>query len=267
MMMRFLVQPFRLFARYRKMLFAVTKVEFEKKYSGSVFGKLWILLYPALLLSMYLFVYTTVFHMTFPGSNELDYVIYVFCGLIPYIGLMEAVTSGCLSIKQNIHLIKNVMVPIDLIPVRYVLMSVLTETISLIILTALIAANRSFGWNLLALPVALLLQIMMLIGFLWIIAPLGVALPDTAYFVNLSVLFLMFISPIGFRPDMIHGVLRFALYLNPAFYMIEAYRSAVIPGYVASTPVLSVYAGGSVIAFMTGYAFFGRFKKVIADYE
>src|SRR5689334_10226946 len=124
-------KPFQLLARYRKILAAVTRVELAKKYSGSAFGKLWLVLYPALLLSMYLFVYSVVFGMQFPNSSRLEYVIYVFCGLIPYIGFMEAVTSGCVSIKQNIHLVKNVMLPIELIPVRYVLTSAATEVISL----------------------------------------------------------------------------------------------------------------------------------------
>src|SRR2546422_11023928 len=103
-----LVRPVHLIFKYRAILTAVTRVEFAKRYSGSLLGKLWVVLYPILLLSMYLFVYVVVFGMRFPGASRLDYVIYVFCGLIPYIGFMEAVTSGCVAIKQNIHLIKNV---------------------------------------------------------------------------------------------------------------------------------------------------------------
>jgi len=242
-------------------------VEFGKKYSGSVLGKMWLLLYPMLLLSMYLFVYTLVFRIQFPGSSRMDYVIYVFCGLIPYIGFMEAVTSGAVAIKQNIHLIKNVMLPIELIPVRYVLMSMITELISLTLLLGLIIWNGSLTWRLIALPFAVLLQAAMLSGLLWFIAPLGAALPDTSYFVNLAVLFLMFISPIGFRPDMVPAVFRFALYLNPIYYMTEIYRGTLIPGYSVSSFIIFVYVATSIAMFFAGSAFFRRFKSVIADYE
>src|SRR5262249_17510323 len=195
--------PFHLLARYRKILGSVTRVEFAKKYSGSALGKVWILLYPALLLLMYLFVYMVVFGLRFPGSSSMDYVIYVFCGLIPYIAFMEAVTSGCVAIKQNIHLVKNVMLPIELIPVRYVLMSMITEVIGLALLLGLITLNGSLGWRLIGLPVAVALQTLMLAGILWFLSPLGVALPDTGYFVNLVVLLLMFVSPFGFNSHIV----------------------------------------------------------------
>ena len=81
------------FVSYRRILAAITQVELAKKYSGSMFGRIWIVLYPILLLSIYLFVYMAVFQMRFSGSGRLDYVLYVFAALIPYIGFMEAVTS------------------------------------------------------------------------------------------------------------------------------------------------------------------------------
>src|SRR5262245_35059979 len=100
-----------LLINYRKILSAITQVELAKRYSGSIMGKVWIVLYPILLLCIYLFVYMAVFQMTFPGSSRLDYVLYVFAALIPFIGFMESVTSGCVALKQNMHLIKNVMLP------------------------------------------------------------------------------------------------------------------------------------------------------------
>ena len=81
----------------------------------------WLFLQPALLLSVYLFVYLVVFKVRFPGFSRLDYVLYVFCGLVPFLGIIEAITLGAVSIKQNIHLVKNVMLPIELVPVRAVL--------------------------------------------------------------------------------------------------------------------------------------------------
>ena len=49
--------------------------------------------------------------------------LYVLTGLVPYMGTIEAITAGAVSIKQNIHLVKNVMLPIELVPVRAVLVA------------------------------------------------------------------------------------------------------------------------------------------------
>src|SRR5262245_61702044 len=104
---RALTAPLHLIFKYRKILISVARVEFGKRYSGSLFGRFWVLLYPILLLAMYLFVYAVVFQMQFSDGSPINYVVYVFCGLIPYIGFMEAVGSGCTAIKQNIHLVRN----------------------------------------------------------------------------------------------------------------------------------------------------------------
>ncbi len=264
---RALTAPLQLIFKYRKILMSVARVEFGKRYSGSLFGRFWVLLYPILLLAMYLFVYVVVFQMQFSDGSPISYVVYVFCGLIPYIGFMEAVSSGCTAIKQNIHLIRNVMLPIELIPLRYVLMSIITETIGLGILLVLSAWNGSLGWNLLGLPFAVLIQTMLLAGIVWFLAPLALVLPDTSYFVNLLVLFLMFVSPIGFRPDMIHGVFRLALYLNPIYYMVEVFRGTVISGHALPVSMVASYVIISAVLFFAGSVFFRKVKNVLADYE
>jgi lipopolysaccharide transport system permease protein len=246
---------------------SVARIEFAKRYSGSVLGRFWIVLYPALLLSVYLFVYAVVFQVQFPDSSSVDYAVYVFCGLIPYIGFMEAVTSGCIAIKQNIHLVRNVMLPIELIPLRYVLMSIITETIGLVLLIGLAGWNGSLGWNLVGLPFVILIQTMLLAGLVWFIAPLAIVLPDTHYFVNLFVMLLMFISPIGFRPDMVHGLFRVALYLNPVYYMTEVFRGTVINGHAMPASVVVSYVAISAFLFFAGSAFFRKVQNVLADCE
>src|SRR5437762_10118878 len=116
--------------RYRRMLVSITRIELAKRHAGSTLGMTWVVLQPALLLSVYLFVYMVVLRMRFEGFSRFDYVLYVFCGLVPYLGFMEALTTGALSIKQNIHLVKNVMLPIELIPVRSVIVGMVSEFVS-----------------------------------------------------------------------------------------------------------------------------------------
>src|SRR5438094_9029175 len=88
--------------RDRRLLAAITRVELAKRHAGSLLGIAWVVLQPALLLSVYLFVYMVVLRMRFEGFSRFDYVLYVFCGLVPYLGFMEALTTGALSFKQNI---------------------------------------------------------------------------------------------------------------------------------------------------------------------
>jgi lipopolysaccharide transport system permease protein len=253
--------------RYPKILMASTIVELNKRYSGSILGKVWVVLYPLLLLSIYLFVYMVIFKMRFPGYSQLDYVLFVFCGLIPYIGFMEALTTGCLSIKQNIHLVKNVLFPIELIPVRTVLIAMVGQLVSMGILILLLGVNGNLSFHLLWVPVIFILQVMMLIGLVWILAALGVGIPDVSHFVNLFVMLLFFVSPIGFKPEMVPEGLRGMVYLNPIYYFTEMYRASMLYGQWPQPSVIAIYVGLCLVSFALGSAFFYRFKSILVDYE
>jgi lipopolysaccharide transport system permease protein len=257
----------RLILRYRKVLAAMTRVELAKRYAGSAFGFAWVFLQPALLLATYLFVYMVVFKVRFPGYSRLDYVLFVFCGLVPYLGFMEAATAGCLVVKQNIHLIKNVMVPIEIVPVRGVLVSMAGQVVATGIVLLLVAAGGRLSLHVLWLPAVMALQILLLIGLVWVLSALTVALPDVSYFVNLGVLLLMFLSPIAFTPDMVPPAVRGIVYLNPIHYMTEVYRDSMLYGRWPTPVVAVVYTALCLGSFVAGSAFFRTFKDVLVDYE
>jgi lipopolysaccharide transport system permease protein len=251
----------------RGLLRSITRVELQKKYAGSVLGMGWVLLQPALLLGVYLFVYLVVFNVRFPGFSTFDYVLYVFCGLVPYLGFMEALTTGALSIRQNIHLVKNVMLPIELVPVRSVLVGMTSQFVSLGLLLVLLAFNGNLSAHVLWLPLVVALQVMLLVGLVWVLAALTVALPDITYFLNLLVFLLMFVSPIGFTPDMVPPSFRWVVYLNPVYYMVEAYRDSMLNGTWPEPWEAFVFAAMAMGTFAAGAAFFRAFKGVLVDYE
>jgi lipopolysaccharide transport system permease protein len=253
--------------RYRRLLGSMTRVELAKRHAGSLLGLAWVVLQPALLLSVYLFVYMVVFSYRFPGFSRMDYVLYVFCGLVPYLGFMEALTTGALSIRQNIHLVKNVMLPIELIPVRSVIVGMTSQFVSIALVLMLVTANRALSWHVLWLPAVVALQLLWLVGLTWVLSSLTVALPDITYFVNLFVFLLMFLSPIGFKPDMLPKGYVWILYANPIFYMTEMYRDSMLNGRWPTLTVGVAYTVMCLATFALGGAFFERFKGILADYE
>jgi lipopolysaccharide transport system permease protein len=250
-----------------RLLVAITRVELSKKFAGSVLGFGWVVLQPVLLLAMYVFVYSIVFKMRLPGMSRFDYVLYVFCGLVPYLGSIEAITMGAASIKQNIHLVKNVMLPIELVPVRAVLVASATQGVGLVLVILMAAVNGSLSPHVLWLPLIWGLQIVMLFGLTWIIASIAVGLPDISYFINLFLFLLMFVSPIAFTPDMVPEGLRAVLFLNPVYYLLEVYRDSLMFGRFPAPGVAAVYVGLSLAIFAIGAAFFRAFRGVLLDYE
>jgi len=253
--------------QHARLLVAITRVELNKKFAGSVLGLAWLVLQPTLLLSVYLFVYLVVFKVRFPGYSQMDFVLFVFAGLVPFLGAVEAITISALSIKANMHLVKNVMLPIELVPVRTVLVALAGECVSLGLVMLLCAFNGGLGPMVAALPVAIALQAIALLGLAWIVAGLGVALPDIGYFISLFIFLLMFVSPIAFKPEMVPDSLQFVIYANPVHYTLEIFRDCLIAGRTPSPRIWGAHLVMSFGIFMLGAAFFRTFKSVLVDYE
>jgi lipopolysaccharide transport system permease protein len=261
------VDACRLIWRHRLILFATTRAEIEKKYAGSYFGLVWTVLYPACFLAMYSFLYLVIFQIRLPEFSQFGFVLFVFSGLVPYLAFMEVATVSTVTIKQNIHLIKNVMLPIDLIPVRIVAMAFVGELISLGLLIVLLLFAGELSPTFPLVVLALAIQIVFLLGLAWFLAALGVLLPDLSNFVNLLVLFLLFVSPIGYKPEMVPGRMQWVLYVNPVAYMIDIARSTLLIGYRFSIWQWLIAAVVACLTFAFGLLFFRRFKMFIVDYE
>lgn len=246
---------FRSALRYQDVLSATARTELSRRYAGSLMGAAWTVLYPLLFLSAYLFVYMVVFRVRFPEYSELGYVIYVFTGLVPYMALMEAVSAGAGSVRQNIHLIRNFMLPIELVPLRCVLVAMMTQMVGLVMIAGLSAINGTLGWHLLTLPLVLLLSFLFTVGLVWVVASLGAVIPDIAYFVNIMLMMLMFVSPIAFKREMVPPMVRIVVDINPVTYLVEAFRGPLFyqswpeprVGITFVVMALGVYFGGASI--------------------
>jgi lipopolysaccharide transport system permease protein len=251
----------------RHILWAVTRVDFEKKYAGSALGLLWYPLYSALLLAMYCFVYMVIFKMRYRDFGQYDYVLFIFSGLVPYLGFSDAVAAATPSVKANIALIKNAVFPVELIPIKQLLVSVAGLFISLGVLLVLIAPTSHLGWHLLYLPVSIALLVLFTAGVVWFVSALAALIPDATYVVNLLLLFFMFISPIGYSPNQVGGMPHYFVLANPMTWLIESFRFSLLG--VRDTPLWydAAFAAASLVSTAIAGTVFRRLMPIFSDYE
>ena len=99
--------PFLLIVKHFSLLRQTTVNDIRARFAGSVFGLLWVILYPFILLGAYSIIYIFIFQYRFGVLNSHEYVALIFCGLIPYLGFSEALGIGVPSVVANSKLIKN----------------------------------------------------------------------------------------------------------------------------------------------------------------
>jgi lipopolysaccharide transport system permease protein len=247
------------------MLLQVTGNEIRARYAVSVLGAIWILLYPLLFLGVYAIIYLVVFGVRFEVFNSYEYVALIFCGLIPFLGFSEAVGTGVSSITSSSSLIKNTLFPIELLPVKVILVSFVTQVVGTgLLLVALGILGRLGIWALM-LPVIWLLQMMFTIGVVWVLSSINVYMRDLQNMIAIVLLLLMMVSPIAYTVDMVPGGLRPFIGVNPLFYLIISYQNIFMYNQFPGWEYFGILIGISFFMFYFGYWFFTRMKRALVD--
>ncbi|MDC0761642.1 ABC transporter permease [Brevibacillus sp. AG] len=258
--------PFSQLISYRKILFNITVDDIKKKYAGSIMGGTWILLNPLLFLSAYFLVYITIFKIKLTGISTFDYVLIIFSGLIPWFGFSESIGLGVNTVTSNSSLIKNTIFPIELIPVKVVLASMVSQLIGLIMLLIVVGFNGQLGFYVLLLPFVLVLQILFTTGLVWILASINVFFRDLSQIITVILILLMMVSPIAYTTDMLTSELVYFMQFNPMYYMISLYREIIIYNSLPSWDITLIFVALSLGLFFLGHYVFTRLKVVFADY-
>ena len=117
----------------------------------------------------------------------------------------------------------------------------------------------------LLLPLVLGPLCVMILGFSWFLASLGVYYRDINQFIATFVTALLFLSPVFLPLSALPGWLRPWVALNPMALPVEAARAVLIFGTAPNFADLAVYAAVGLCIAASGYAWFQKTRKGFAD--
>lgn len=261
----FIATPFIQLSRKRVLLRQTVAQEIRQRYVGSVFGILWALLQPLLFLLIYAAVFLYIYKVRFQLFNSDEYVLLIFCGLLPFLGFAEALSAGVSSVVANAGLIKNTLFPIELVPLKAVLGTQVTQVVGTGLLIVAILYVRGIGLWALLLPILWLFQLMFMAGLLWVLSGLNVFFRDLQQIVSSLILLLMLLSPIAYTLDMVPESMRLIVNANPIAHFIFCYQSLLMLDQQPPTASMAFVSLSSLLLFIFGHAFFRRLKTVFID--
>jgi len=249
----------------RQLLFATTLQALRSKFSGSVLGAAWFVLYPLIFLAIYSTVFIFILGVRVPGLGTTDYVLVIFCGLVPFLAFSEAFGVGTLSVVSNRGLLRNTLFPIELVVARDAIVGHASMGIGMVLVWVVVVSNGHLHWSHLAVPVVYFLQILMAIGVVWITSTLTVFFRDLQQAAPIVVLFLMMVSPIGYTDAMVPQDLRGLLLYNPLAWLMHIYRACLIEGVVPVSDLLT-FTVFSLLMLTLGHILITRLKPLFHDY-
>jgi homopolymeric O-antigen transport system permease protein len=221
---------------------------------------------PALVLGLYALIYVQIFKIRAPTLSQGEYVLFIFCGLVPLLSTAEAFQSSLAAIVANKAVLASTVYPIDLTPVSGVLVAQGTMAVGL---AGIVIGGALLGTLPVTAPLALVvwaLLVMGLVGLGWLLALLNVLVRDLQQLITLLIILLLIASPIAFTPEQVPGELKVLILLNPFAYFVRAFQDVLVLGEVPS-PLL--WLAMVLIAsglFVAGSWVFDRLKLVVIDH-
>jgi lipopolysaccharide transport system permease protein len=265
-MLGFLIDPFALIASHRELLARTMVTEVRRKYAGSVMGAFWMAVSPIILMSLYAIIYLVIFRIQPAAMSQMDYVLYMFAGLIPFLGFMEALNSGSSSLSLNKAVLLNTAFPSELVPVRSVIVAQGPTAVGLILILLLALALGKNTAALLVVPVTWLFLVLFVTGIVWVLSLASLVLPDIQQVLAFTSIVLIIGSPIAYTVDMAPGPMKIVIYVNPLSYFLMAIHEAVVFARFPPIEIMSAVVLLGLFSLGGGYWVFQKAKLMLFDY-
>lgn len=190
----------------RQLLRRLIGREIRAKYKGSSLGFLWSLVRPITLLLIY---FVAIGQFLGAARSIPDFAIFVFSGLTIWGLYAEIITSGTGSILNNAGLVKKVYLPREVFPLAAVGASFINFLIQfgVLIIATVVLQRFPFSWNLLYVPLSILLAMTFATALAILFSALNVFLRDIQHLVDVILLVLFWASPIVYSVKFVHQVI------------------------------------------------------------
>jgi lipopolysaccharide transport system permease protein len=197
------------------------------RYKQSLLGGLWALLQPLSMMVVFAVVFTRVTPLRL--ADPVPYPLFAYAGLLPWTFFSGAVSTGTASLVSHAHLLTKVYFPREILPISYIVASLIDFAIGAVTLLALAMfyGTPATPRLLLSLPLLLVLSGFSLACAL-LLSALQVRVRDVGIALPIVLQLLMFVSPVLYPVHLVPATWRRLYLLNPLAGLIDGFRSSVL---------------------------------------
>jgi len=256
------------FWRRRRFAFELARFTDKAEHLDSPLGSVWLVLNPLLLALIYFMLVTIIGGRGSAGSSRFDVLAHILVGLFTWYFAQNCMTFGGASVTAGGKLILNQAFPRALLPLSSLIGAfqkfMPTLPVYLIIYLvggALDSKSRLPGlnWHLLWVPVMVALVAISGFGLALLFATMNVYFRDTSKLMTYGARMWLYLSPVLWMPDMIHGWHRILIWANPLGPILAITNTVWIKG---ENPSWTLWLGATGWAFgllfIGGYFFVSR---------
>jgi len=248
---------------FRELLFFLTWRDISIRYKQTLLGAAWTILQPVLTMVLFTIVFGQFAKMP---SDGLPYSIFAFAALVPWTYFSQAISRSSVSLVNDPNLIKKVYFPRLLIPLSGAAAPLVDFLVCLVVLLLMMGwYGIPLHWNLLAVPVLLVVTLSAALAVGVWLAPLNARYRDIAYAIPFLTQFWFYASPIAYPLSLVPEKWRVLYGLNPMVGLIEGFRWALLGSAAPDQRILVVSGLVVVLLLASGLMFFTWMERALAD--
>ncbi len=264
----YLLMPLERAWQFRELIRAVVRRELAVRFRGTVFGWLWAIFGPLIMLSAYTIVFSAV--VGAPGSAAARgpgaYALSIFAGLIIFNLFSELAYRSPGLLHEHADVIKRSIFPSETLAWTATIRACVYAGISFgVLLVFELVVTHSIPLTSVLLPLVLLPLFLFLLGMSWFLMALGCFTRDIAYLMISVVPVLMFVTPIFYSAQDVPSHLQILVRLNLIGNYVELVRDLLLYGTLPNPILYLVTVAISLLIFVGSYRFFMRYKAVLVD--
>jgi lipopolysaccharide transport system permease protein len=247
---------------HRELVYFLTWRDIKVRYKQTVLGALWAILQPALTMLVFSLFFGRLAKMP---SDGLPYSVFSYVALVPWTFFANGINHASNGLVHNQNLITKVYFPRLAIPIASVLAGLLDFVLAFGLTIAMVAYYDIVpGWQVVLLPLFLLLALVAALGVgLWL-AALNVQFRDVHYMVPFITQFWMFATPIAYPSSLLPEPWRTLYGLNPMAGVVEGFRWTLL-GVGSPGPIIAVSSLAAITLLVSGAFYFRRMERTFAD--
>jgi len=217
--------------RQRRVLALLVSRDLKVKHADSYLGYVWTVLDPLLMAGVYWLLFTQLMDRQ---VGEDPYIVFLLCGLLPWLWANGAVRGSMRAFNKDAKLVRSTNLPREIWVLRMVLSRLMDFVLAIPVLAFFAVLNGAQpSWQLVFVPVAMVLQGVMLTGLALLLAPIVILFSDIERLVRLAMRLLFFLSPVVYGLEDVQrrlGDTAANFYaVNPFAGIIDVYRLSFFP--------------------------------------
>ncbi|MFC4148789.1 ABC transporter permease [Micromonospora mangrovi] len=260
----------------RNSLRILVKRDLAVKYQQSVLGYLWSLIEPLGMGLIYWFVFGVLYsgatrrHL---GDAAGSYPLFLITGIFAWMWASSAINEATNALTGQARLITTMNVPRQVFPIGRVTGRFAEYAAGLPILLGIAAIYAWHGrihpgWSLLALPLAVAVQLVLLVGISLLLSAFNVLMRDIERFMRLIIRLLFYATPIIYPLSLVResGMptwVKVAYELNPLVGIFQLHHSIWYPDEFPDARLLVSTVLGSLLVLAAGWWAFRRLEPAV----